>query len=108
MKNPSSAELDRFRSLGVTFEPHFTNGAVGLLARYDIPLLYYPHTMSLAEVQDRIEKANNVLARVFRGHGHYSHCPNSESQSSGGHVLVLMCDAEFYEHYQQLSSEAFG
>lgn len=92
-------DVDHFQKLGVTFLPSFLAGAVGVKARYDLPRLFYPSTMSPEQVEHVLDKVNANLKGTYRGYGCYRHCPQSEMQSGGEHVLVLFADDDFYADY---------
>jgi len=99
MRPKAQLDVDHFRRLGVTFLPSFLAGAVGVKARYDLPRLFYPSTMTCEQVAAVLDKVNNNLKGTYRGYGCYRHCPQAEMQSDGDHVLVMFADDAFYADY---------
>lgn len=96
---PNVHDVEHFRAIGVTFLPSFLGGAVGVLARYDLPRLFYPSTFGFEKLELIIEKLNSNLRANYRGCGYYGNCPPGET-ASDDHEYVLFADAEFYEDYR--------
>lgn len=93
-------DVDHLRSIGVTFLPSFLGGAVGVLARYDLPRLFYAADYDVDQLDSIIAKLNRNLKATYRGCGYYGSCPPGECDSSGDHEFVLFADREFYEDYR--------
>nr|WP_192963240.1 hypothetical protein [Pseudomonas fluorescens] len=93
-------DVDHFRAIGVTFLPSFLGGAVGVLARYDLPRLTYPASYEADQLDSFIAKLNSNLRATYKGCGYYGSCPPGECDSSDGHEFVLFADSEFYEDYR--------
>lgn len=93
-------DVDQLRSIGVTFLPSFLGGAVGVLARYDLPRLFYAADYDADRLDSIIAKLNSNLRATYRGCGYYANCPPGEGDSSGDHEFVLFADREFYEDYR--------
>lgn len=92
-------DVDHYRSIGVTFLPSFLGGAVGVIARYDLPQLFYPSTCNPDHLDRYMEKLNSNLRETYSGCGYYGSCPPGETNSSGDHVFVLFANEEFYTDY---------
>lgn len=92
-------DVDHYRSIGVTFLPSFLGGAVGVIARYDLPQLFYPITCNLDQLDRYMDKLNSNLREIYRGCGYYGCCPPGETNSGGDHVFILFADEEFYIDY---------
>ena len=93
-------DVDHYLSIGVTFLPSFLGGAVGVLARYDLPRLFYPSSFEFDQLDQIIAKVNSNLRATYLGCGYYGSCPPGESDSGDDHEYVLFADAEFYEDYR--------
>lgn len=93
-------DVDHFRKLGVTFLPFFLGGAVGVIARYDLPQLFYPSSFDADQLGLIIAKVNSNLRSTYDGCGYYGSCPPGENDSSDDHVYVLFADEEFYDDYR--------
>jgi len=98
-------DVDHFRTLGVTFLPSFHGGAVGVIARYELPRLFYPSYFDVDQLDAIIEKLNSKLRVTYRGCGYYGSCPPGESESGDDIVYVLFADDEFYKDYRNGSGE---
>lgn len=97
-------DVDHFRTLGVTFLPSFIGGAVGVIARYDLPRLFYPSTYGPDHLDQIMAKLNSNLRETYKGCGYYGNCPPGEGDSGDDHVLVLFADDEFYNDYRNGSN----
>lgn len=99
-------DVDHLRSLGVTFLPSFLGGAAGVIARYDLPRLFYASSFDPNQLDLIIAKLNSNLRATYRGCGYYGSCPPGENDSGFGddHVFVLFADKEFYEDYRNGSA----
>lgn len=93
-------DVDHLRAIGVTFLPSFLGGAVGVLARYDLPRLFYPASYDADQLDSIIAKLNSNLRETYRGCGYYGNCPPGECDSSGDHEFVVFANSEFYEDYR--------
>ena len=93
-------DVDHLRGLGVTFLPSFLGGAVGVLARYDLPRLFYAANYDADRLDSIVAKLNSNLRATYRGCGYYGSCPPGECNSNGDHEFVLFADSEFYEDYR--------
>lgn len=97
---PNVIDVDHYRRIGVTFLPTFQGGAVGVIARYDLPKLFYPSSFGEAQLGLILDKLNSNLRATYRGCGYYGSCPPGEYDSSDSSVYVLFADKEFYEDYR--------
>jgi len=93
-------DVDHLRGLGVTFLPSFLGGAVGVLARYDLPRLFYAADYDADRLDSIVAKLNSNLRATYRGCGYYGSCPPGECNSNGDHEFVFFADSEFYEDYR--------
>lgn len=93
-------DVDHLRGIGVTFLPSFLGGAVGVLARYDLPRLFYSASFDAVELEHIIAKVNSNLRATYRGCGYYGSCPPGACDSNGDNEFVLFADSEFYEDYR--------
>jgi hypothetical protein len=98
-------DADHFRTLGVTFLPSFWGGSFGVIARYDLPQLFYPATFSADQLDQIMAKVNSNLRETYQGCGYYGNCPPGEGGSEDDHVLVLFADDEFYNDYRNGSDD---
>ena len=97
---PNVIDVDHFRSIGVTFLPNFQAGAVGVIARYDLPKLFYPSSFDGPQLKAILDKLNCNLRATYKGCGYYGSCPPGEHDSFDCNVYVLFADNEFYEDYR--------
>ncbi|PWC98996.1 hypothetical protein CX658_30945 [Pseudomonas amygdali pv. lachrymans] len=101
-------DVDYLRTLGVTFLPSFHAGAVGVIARYDLPRLFYPSDFGMDRLDGIIEKLNSNLRTTYHGCGYYGSCPPGESDSGDDIVYVLFADNEFYDDYRNGNGGSFS
>lgn len=101
-------DVDHFRTLGVTFTPSFLGGAVGVIARYDLPSLSFPSDLGSDRLDAIIELYNGDLRAKFKGCGYYGSCPPGGDDSAGKTVYVLFADKEFYDDFRNGSVIAPG
>tara|TARA_R110002124_G_scaffold128157_14_gene288669 strand:+ start:2191 stop:2511 length:321 start_codon:yes stop_codon:yes gene_type:complete len=96
------AKIDHeyFQSMGVTFQPNFLGGAVGVIARYDLPRLYYSDEISSDELELVVAKINRNLNITYRGCGYYGQCSQIEAGFPDTQVFVLFADEIFYQDYK--------
>lgn len=96
MTPKAAIDVAHFQKLGVTFLPAFLGGAVGVIARYDLPRLRFPSSMTSQMADQALDEFNVELKRRFKGCGYYGHCPQTEIESGDGHIFVLFADDDFY------------
>jgi hypothetical protein len=100
MTPETTHDLNSFRKLGMTFLPSFLGGAVGVLARYDLPQLYYPTTLSEEDMAAAVDCVNNNLRSTYSGCGYYGRCSQADSEFPDSHVYVIFSDQTFYDDYR--------
>lgn len=95
MSIPSNRMTHTVADYGFSYEGHFRNGAEGIIARHDAPILRFPDSMPLESVRDTIELWNVMLEGICPGKGYYAFSQAEEMAHPGYHVLVLFSDEDF-------------
>lgn len=100
MTPEAKIDIEHFQSIGVTFQANFLNGSVGVIARYDLPHLYYPSDIPDERMKGIIERVNTMLSKTYNGCGYYGQCPNTDSAFPDSQVFTLFTDEVFYHDYK--------
>lgn len=97
---PEASITESLNIPGVTFLSTFWGGAVGVIARYDLPQLFYPAEMDSQDLQRILEKLNGNLKMTYEGCGYYASCAQLDQKYEDTLGFVLFADERFYNDYK--------
>jgi len=96
---PEAIKQELLHYPGITVTETFWGGAFGIIARYDLPKLFYPADMDSRELQRILKRLNSNLKQTYSGCGYYASCSQLDVAYPNTVGFVLFADEEFYNDY---------